>query len=270
MPETGILNGRQVKAIAKKIIENHPDGIKWSVWVDNIRQHGTDTPYGTITGNLRNFTRNASNIENPLRGLYKLKSTDASKIIDVLESGDEDVTQNEPDTATAGEAIRRPNEDKFYETFAEFVKEELGEANEILAFGRNYFRSKWGTPDVFGVYRSYKNDIVSFSPQIISGEIKTDPNQTIVAFGQACAYRLFSHRVYVVVPKTTSEEDLSRLEALGLLYGIGLITFDLDIDNPNYTIVVRAALSEPDPFHVNKVAGHLRDYSVPDFNRLFG
>ncbi len=44
-------------------------------------------------------------------------------------------------------------------------------------------------------------------------------------FSQACAYRLFSHRSYLVVPKQAHADELARLDALCEIFGIGLVTF---------------------------------------------
>lgn len=58
------------------------------------------------------------------------------------------------------------------------------------------------------------------------------PGQPVVAFGQAVAYRLFSHKSYIVVPNTTSSDDMNRLKALCGLHGVGLVTFTLDVVQP--------------------------------------
>lgn len=93
--------------------------------------------------------------------------------------------------------------------------------------------------------------------EIISAEIKIDTNQNqlITAFGQACAYKLFSHKVYLVIPQDAGEQSgsrVSRIESLCLKFGIGLILFDSqNPEKPNFTIRARAIKSEPDYFYVN-------------------
>ena len=44
---------------------------------------------------------------------------------------------------------------------------------------------------------------------------------TICAFGQAVAYRLFSQKSYIVVPKSTTSDDMNRLTSLCSLHGVG-------------------------------------------------
>lgn len=105
---------------------------------------------------------------------------------------------------------------------------------------------------------------------IISAEIKIDPAQPVVAFGQAAAYRLFSAKSYVVMPESISEEDYGRLEALCMLYGIGLVLFKPDPQNPDFQIRVRSQRFPPDMFYVNEFAERLYQLDSGAFNELFG
>jgi hypothetical protein len=79
-----------------------------------------------------------------------------------------------------------------------------------------------------------------FPIEIVSAEIKIDPQAPVVAFGQAIAYLLFSTKTYIGMPTTLTEEDQSRLESLCMLFGIGLVLFHLDKDVPRFSIRVRA------------------------------
>ena len=98
-----------------------------------------------------------------------------------------------------------------------------------------------------------KSDIIQAATEIVSGEIKLDSAGLITAFGQACAYKIFSHRSYIVVPRNASEEDIARLDALCMIFGLGLVLFDAGSPSkPSYTIRVRALKHEPDMFYVNQ------------------
>jgi hypothetical protein len=90
-------------------------------------------------------------------------------------------------------------EQDFYVSFAEWL-EENDEATVASALGGSSLGVKWGTPDVIGVLKPRAQDIFKFEPQIVTAEIKVVPSQPVVAFGQAVAYRLFSHKSYIVVP----------------------------------------------------------------------
>jgi hypothetical protein len=130
-------------------------------------------------------------------------------------------------------------------------------------------RSKWGTPDVVGIYKPLASDLVKFPIEIVSAEIKIDPQAPVVAFGQSAAYRLFSTKTYIAMPKTLAEQDQDRLESLCILFGGGLVLFDLDKDAPEFSIRVRAQRFYPDMFYVNEFAERLKLHDSEVFEKLF-
>jgi hypothetical protein len=94
----------------------------------------------------------------------------------------------------------------------------------------------------------------------VSAEVKIDPVGLITAFGQACVYRLFSHKSYIVVPADSPEDDIARLDTLGRIFGIGLILFNAkDPQQPSFDIRVRASKHEPDMFYVNRCMRLIED-----------
>ena len=105
---------------------------------------------------------------------------------------------------------------------------------------------------------------------IVSAEIKIDPQAPIVAFGQAIAYRLFSTKTYIAMPRGLTQEDESRLESLCMLFGLGLALFDLNANAPQFSIRVRAQRFSPDMFYVNEFADRLSQHNRPFFEKLFG
>jgi len=129
-------------------------------------------------------------------------------------------------------------------------------------------KQKWGTPDVIGVYKPLPSDRIKFDHEVISVEIKVDPQSPVVAFGQAIAYRLFSTKTYIAMPDTIAREDLDRLEALCMLFGVGLVLFTLDAEQPNFLIRVRAQRFSPDMYFVNEFADQLHRHDKALFNRL--
>lgn len=148
---------------------------------------------------------------------------------------------------------QRISEEDFYQPFADYLKNELEECTKAIKLGGNKFKDKWGTPDVIGINESMPSDIIEFETEVVSAEIKTNTSDLITAFGQACAYKTFSHKVYIVIPKNSIEEDKSRIEALCLIFGIGLIFFDsTNTENSQFEIRVRPIKHEPDSFYTNK------------------
>ena len=153
------------------------------------------------------------------RGVYEFKNNEEQSATYDPEQKPETST---PKDLAKGETI--VHEEIFYEPFAEWLKDELGEVIEAEALG-GIFKGKWGTPDVLGVLKPINSDPIKFAPEIVSVEIKIDPNQPVIAFGQAIAYRLFSHKAYIVMPNTITVDDLERLKALSIVHGLGFVTF---------------------------------------------
>lgn len=113
---------------------------------------------------------------------------------------------------------------------------------------------------MIGIREPRKSDIIKFPTEIVAAEIKLDSTNLITAFGQACAYRLFSHKSYIVVPITSLEDDIARLDTLSRIFGIGLILFDSSNPKaPDFSIRVRATQHDPDMFYVNRCMKIIED-----------
>ncbi len=246
------LTGKEIRELAKKIVAETPSGIRYSALVRQISQMHPETVIGTIHANVWDLDKTFSGqVLKPSRGLFVCAHQN----------------QSEEQEATVTTAPIR--ESDFYEPFAEWLKTDLDEATEAVALGGAGMRSKWGTPDVVGVFKPLPSNRVKFDLEIVSAEVKANPNESIVAFGQAMAYRLFSHKVYLVLPSTVPEEDQGRIEALALLFGAGFVLFDLNAEDPHFRVRVRAQRFAPDMFYVNDFADRLHDFDRTLFNRLF-
>lgn len=122
-----------------------------------------------------------------------------------------------------------------------------------IPLGKNYFRDRWGTPDVIGKLEPSKSDIIKYEPQITSAEIKLDRGEYMKAFGQAVVYKQFSHKVFLVIPKNSSQDVISRMDSLCLSEGLGLVLYDSEnVEEPQYEIRSRPKLNIPDMFYTNK------------------
>lgn len=247
------LTGKEIRELAKSLVVNTPGGIRYSALVRRISEAHPETPVNTIHGNIWDLDKTFSGqVLKPSRGLF-------------VYAGQQQAT-DEGAIASAAVCIR---ESDFYEAFAEWLKTDLDEATEAIALGGASMRSKWGTPDVVGVFKPLPSNRVKFDLEIISAEVKVAPHESIVAFGQAMAYRLFSHKVYLVLPSTVPEEDQGRIEALALLFGAGFVLFDPDPQDPHFQVRVRAQRFVPDMFYANDFADRLHDFDRTLFNRLF-
>ena len=144
-------------------------------------------------------------------------------------------------------------EEPFYWLFAEFLVREVEDCNRAIALGGNLFGKKWATPDVIGVWMPEESDIYQPPLEVVSAEIKADTGSLVTAFGQACAYKLFSHKSYIAIPQDSAPEDIARLDALCIIFGIGLVLFDAtNPADPKFRIQVRPRPHLPDPYYVNE------------------
>jgi len=239
----------------REILEKSLQGVRYSELVRRISTECPEININTIHGNIWNLRNKIAHSEIkdiviPERGLFILKEYLYVKYLR------EELTEKEK------KGIR---EEDFYKPFADYLINDLEECTKAVPLGGSRFQDKWGTPDVFGVYKFPEIDPVRPPVEIVSAEIKTNTNQLITAFGQACVYKIFSHKVYLVIPKD-AEKKISRLDSLCLRFGIGLILFDKNhSENPDFEIRTRAVKSEPDYFYVNKYLKLLGD----DLRKLF-
>ncbi len=254
----------QDRAIAE-LMDVGSSGVRYAELVKKIHSYTPETPLNTVVGSIQALSKKPEEIVRPSRGLWVLK-----KYWD--KEGNDSASTNSPqkvatNISTAG--TKNASEEDFYELFADWLVGQ-DQVIESMVVGGNTFKNKWATPDVIGTYKPRKSDPVPFPIELVSAEIKIDPNQSIVAFGQACAYRLFSHKTFIVMPSTINENDLDRLDALCSLYGMGLVIFDLNPDAPNFVTKLKPQRLEPDMFYVNDFARRLLDANRNEFDRLFG
>lgn len=243
------LSVKEIQAVAVDIIRQNQGGIRYSALVNEISNRHPETPVNTIHGSVWNLeTVRPSEVRKPSRGLYL-----------AAETGEVPEPSPKP----------KVGESEFYESFGEWLRNELDEVTDVVALGGAGFRNKWGTPDVLGVYKPLASNLVKFPLEIVAGEVKVSGTESIVAFGQAAAYRLFAAKTYIAMPVDISDEDLGRLESLCLLFGVGLVLFRPDPKEPDYRVRVRAQRFSADMFYVNELADRLRSQDRETFERLF-
>ena len=228
----------RIKNKAFDLLEQHPEGLRYSVLHSKIQAADSGFNSNTINGCIWNLDAAfPKKVYKPSKGLFRLLKHKP------LES---EIPEPVPITQISTSKVQ---EEDFYGPFADWLKNEIEDVTHAIPLGRNKFKDKWGTPDVVGKRESMRSDIIKGPTEIVSAEIKTETLQLVTAFGQACAYKLFSHKVYLVVPRRSQDEEISRLDSLCQIFGIGLVTFNADSPStPDFRILVRPARHEPDLF----------------------
>lgn len=229
-----------IVSAALRILKSNPTGVRYSDLVKTIQKELPEIPVNTIHGTVWNLeTRIPSEVYKAGRGIFRHVTFE-----------EQEITEEERKPPSEIERIR---EEAFYKPFSDWLVNELDECTKAIPLGGNRFRDKWGTPDVIGKREASRSDILKPPTEIVSAEIKADTKDLITAFGQACSYKLFSHKSYIVIPKNSSLDDISKLDGLCLIFGIGLVLFDSSNPNdPQFEIKVRPLRHEPDMFWMNK------------------
>jgi hypothetical protein len=254
------LSSKEIRELAKARLKESDEGVRWTTLVKDLAAANPETPVNTIWGATQQLFKNDPNVQKISKGIYTYVESTGKEI-------DSPKTEAKSEALSAsGKAVK---EEDFYQPFAEWLRDGLDEVTEAIPVGGNVFKGKWNTPDVIGVLRPLTGDLIKFAPQIVSAEIKIDPTQPVIAFGQAISYRLFSHKCYLVLPDTTSPDDFDRVEALATVFGLGLVKFTVNPDNPNFQLICRATLAEPDMVYVNQMAKQLNNYDPKAFDKLF-
>jgi hypothetical protein len=164
------LSVQQIRSLARSIISTKPGGIRFSALVSEILARAPETLPGTIRTSIYNLdTLFPSEISKPSRGLF----TPAT------ESGTGGVVIGRTEQiAPTGIKIK---ESDFYQPFAGWLKDDLNEVIEVAPLGGAGLKSKWGTPDVVGTYKAVASNLIKFPTEIVSAEIKIDPQAPVVA-----------------------------------------------------------------------------------------
>lgn len=244
MKETLLTKKRKIVNSAVELLFERPDGLRYSelkkIINEQFHEIGNSTIGSTIV-NLEHETK--GHIVKVDKGLFK-----HSKFIENV------VIATERSLSSLDEVNgKSKREDAFYQPFADWLTEDIEECTHAIPLGGNRFKDKWGTPDVIGIRESRRSAVIQFPTEIVVAEIKVETRDLITAFGQASAYKLFSHKSYIVIPNQSDKADVTRLDGLCRLSGIGLILFDhRSSDTPNFEIRVRAIKHEPDMFYVDK------------------
>lgn len=233
--------GERITEKAFAALEAAPEGLHYSNLVNRIMELDGSFNPKTVSGTIFNLDDRFPNlVSKPSRGLFQLMKFLGS----------------DPDQLKKKLIPKQPEkckEEDFYEPFADWLVNETEECTKAIVLGGNRFKDKWGTPDVIGKRQSKSSDIIQAPVEIVSAEIKPDVFQLVTAFGQACAYCLFSHKVYLVVSNKAPDDEVARIDALCQVFGLGFVLFDSDNPkDPRFTIRARPQYQQPDLFYANR------------------
>lgn len=232
--------GDRIVEKAFAALEAAPEGRRYSELVRQIMGDGSFKK-NTVHHKVWNLDEQfPDRVYKPSRGLFRLtkfRAPDADQLKEEL----------------LPKHAATVKEEDFYASFADWLVNETEECTKAIPLGGKRFRDKWGTPDVIGKRESKRSDIIQAPVEIVSAEVKPDVYELVTAFGQACAYCLFSHKVYLVVSNKAPDDEVARLDALCQVFGLGFVLFDSENPgDPRFTIRARPRYQQPDLFYANK------------------
>ncbi|HFL3236632.1 TPA: hypothetical protein ACG3KH_004065 [Clostridioides difficile] len=244
MKETSTTKKRKIVDSATELLLSRPEGLRYSELKKKINEQFHEIGNSTIGSTI-------VNLEHETKGKVVKVDKGLFKHIQYVDTqSEETVKTTNALTDLASKSVR---EEGFYQPFADWLTDEIEECTNAIPLGGNRFRDKWGTPDVIGIRESRRSAVIQFPIEIVAAEVKVDTRDLITAFGQASAYKLFCHKSYIVIPSQSDKADVTRLDGLCRISGIGLVLFDhKNPDSPNFEIRVRANKHEPDMFYVDK------------------
>lgn len=230
----------KIRQRALELLKENPKGIRYSELRRFIEGDNTFNS-NTVNGAIWDLDAQLPDkVYKPSRGLFRL-----------TKYRDTESDQLKPELVP--QAPQRIKEEDFYQPFCDWLEKDIEECTKAIPLGRNYFHDKWGTPDVIGKSETRRSDLIQTPVEIVAAEIKLDTSQLVTAFGQACAYCLFAHKSYLVVPSSSPSEEIDKVDALCQVYGIGLVLYDSSNSKaPDFEIRVRPQKHSPDSYYINK------------------
>ena len=233
---------QQVVKAALQILGNHPEGVEYANLCNLIGKKLPDVNSANVRLHVYRLPKvHEDEVYKPEHGKYRLKKF-------ALEEDKKAESTSQP--------VKR-KEQKLYPLVADFLRG-MDECTNAIPLGGNHFGGKNNTPDVIGIMQPGIGQVLDFPIEVVSAEVKDSSADVITGFGQACAYRLFSHKSYLVVPDESTEE-MGRVESLCNLFGIGLIVFKRESNGlkgqeklPKFTVKSRAVKHSPDMFYFEK------------------
>jgi hypothetical protein len=228
----------KVNSICLKGLDENPAGLHFAELCRYVQDIDPSIKYGTITHSLNNLCQNlSSEVFKPERGLFQLLKY-----------------KNDNFLTPPPQQNKSIHEEDFYQSFADWLTTVVDDCTIAKPLGGNRFGLKWGTPDVVGTLKQDPIAPYKANVEIVSAEIKATADQLVTAFGQACSYKLFSHKVYLVAPADANRKvEIDRIDSLCYLFGIGFVLFDVNnTEISTYILKHRAQKHTPDTYYINQ------------------
>jgi len=251
MPKKGKIK-EQVQSKAIDVLMKNKKGLQFTELVDKVKKELNKSGFKIS--------------DNTIKTYVQFLSKDKPECVSKPDWGTFRYQEPEKKPAPKVREYKKKESRELYQAFADWLCDEK-ECTKAVPVGGKGFGDKWSTPDVVGKYELSQRALLKSETVIISAEVKatTSTADIISGFGQACAYKIFSHKVYLVTPKNLEETLLRKLESQCSILGIGLVVFDINkVKEPEpgmFDRKVKALATAPDMYwsneYVLKIEGDL-------------
>ena len=132
---------KEIREAAKGLLSKNPGGMRFKQIVKTIHHENPQFNFNTVFTVVSNLHKDLpGEIVKPSRGLFQLAGAP-------IPGGETD------DPVVIAPNQKKVYEHEFYPSFAEWLKNDLDEVTDVAPLGGAGLKSKWGTPDVVGVYK---------------------------------------------------------------------------------------------------------------------
>jgi hypothetical protein len=230
----------RIGVLALEVLGNSPDGLRRSELLQQIRRIAPGINERSMSRALCSLDKATSaHIYKPARGWFRLSKFRADAMQETVAN-----VKRRHQILTLSKAEK---------LFGDWLIDELQIATHTFTPSSDKCWGPWGCPSIVALNSSHTFDYGNTGSLIVSAKIVVRMNGLESALAQACAARLFAHRIYLVVPKQVQTLEMLFLMRLCKALGLGLVVFDPYCHaRPGFRQTVRAAEHKPDSIDVNQ------------------
>lgn len=240
LPEN--INDRVYKAVIETL-KDYPEGLKLADLISLVTRKFFPEQ---VEANMRAFIKRIlkyPNIEKISKGRYRVNFQMQTELKETNGLLLYNLSKNE----------KSKIEFEICNSFANFLVNNLKEASKTWVFYEHKYDDGIFLPEVLGINPF---DFQNFDPrdvEITSACASLDIVDIPFILGKAMGYKIFSHRVYIVLPDRIEkfEDKMKLLENFCMKFGIGLVYFNIS-RRSEFFVRIKAVRIMPEPYFVNE------------------
>lgn len=233
---------KQVLEKSLEILENHPGGIQARYLVKELKEkYFPNVPEVSIRTALIRVLILHTQVEKLTNGYYILKKYLYGQSPESLPNSDD-----------FRKITSKFNDRLICVLFTDFLINELKEATTAYNLCGKKPKREWFIPDILGINRFSNNLVNNQEIEIISIALSCDIGHLAFAVGRTVSYKIFSHRIYILVPSEVenNEGKMNWLEIMTKKFGIGVVFYKKENHQVDFKVIIKPKTGTPDPSYV--------------------